>query len=148
MPSCFFLPAQVLVLFFYFLESFHPEWGSSSFYFVHFCETFLGILPCITLFCYFFCLKPQPKTASPYVLGGCGIQFRQGRQKEYFEYTLVDFVKEWRTEWFYAGNMLPSLAVHSNAGPIANDRWEKEHLMPEEINKIKPFLVKIKTPKM
>jgi hypothetical protein len=28
--------------------------------FVHFCETFLGILPSFFLFRYLFCLKPHP----------------------------------------------------------------------------------------
>jgi hypothetical protein len=62
--------------------------------FVHFCEAFLGILPSITLFRYFFCLKLHPKSDSTSVLGGCGIQFRQNKQKEYFEYTMVDSMKD------------------------------------------------------
>ena len=37
--------------------------------------------------------------------GGASIQFRMGRKNEYVHYTLVDFVKNWRVEWFYAGNM-------------------------------------------
>jgi hypothetical protein len=61
---------------------------------VHFCETFLGILPSITLFRYFFHLKPHPKSNGTSVLGACGIQFRHNKQKEYFEYTLVDSVKD------------------------------------------------------
>jgi hypothetical protein len=44
--------------------------------FVHFCETFLGILPSISLFRYLFRLKPHPWSDSTSVLGGCGIQFR------------------------------------------------------------------------
>jgi hypothetical protein len=42
----------------------------------------------------FFNLKPHPKSGSTSVLGGCGIQFHQSKQKEYFEYTLVDSVKD------------------------------------------------------
>ena len=44
--------------------------------FVHLCETFLGIPPSLSLFCYFFHLKPQPRRDDTSVLGGCGIQFR------------------------------------------------------------------------
>jgi hypothetical protein len=33
-------------------------------------------------------------------------------------------VKEWCFEWFYAGNMLPALAVHFDSGPSVNDHWE------------------------
>jgi hypothetical protein len=41
-------------------------------------------------------------------------------------------VKDWRTEWFYAWNMDPPLATHSDAGPVINDQWEKTPLMIEE----------------
>jgi hypothetical protein len=64
------------------------------FVFVHFCEAFHGIPPSITLFRYFFHLKPHPKSNNTSVLGGCGIQFRQNKQKEFFEYTPVDSVKD------------------------------------------------------
>jgi hypothetical protein len=59
-------------------------------------------------------------------------------------YTLVDLVKDWRTEWFYAGNMSLPLAMHSDAGPVVNDQWEKEPLTAEDLKKIKPLLEKIK----
>ena len=41
--------------------------------FVHLCETFLGIPPSITLFRYFFKLKPHPDVANPSILGVAGI---------------------------------------------------------------------------
>lgn len=69
--------------------------------FVHLYETFVGIPPSFTLFRYFFKLKPQPSTAKPSMLGGARIQFWVGRKQEYFEYTLVDSVKDWKTKWFY-----------------------------------------------
>jgi hypothetical protein len=53
-------------------------------------------------------------------------------------------VKDWKTEWFYARNMEPSLAVRSDAGLISNDWWEKTPLTAEELRKIKPFLDRIK----
>jgi hypothetical protein len=40
--------------------------------------------------------------------------------------------------------MNPPLAVHSNTGPIVNDRWEKLPLSLEDLKKIKPFLEWIK----
>ena len=43
--------------------------------FVHLCETFLGIPPSLSLYRYFFRLKPQPRHDDTSVLGGCGIQF-------------------------------------------------------------------------
>jgi hypothetical protein len=115
--------------------------------FVHLCETFLGIPPSITLFCYFFKLKPHPDTANTHVLGGAGIQFRAGRKTEYIHYTLVESVKSWRSEWFYAGNMHPPLELHSNAAPVPNTLWDKEVLSTTEIEGIRPFLNQIRSMK-
>jgi hypothetical protein len=53
---------------------------------------------------------------------------------------LVNSVKDWRTEWFYASNMEPFLGVHSDAGLVPNDWWEKMPLAIEELKNIKPFL--------
>jgi hypothetical protein len=57
-------------------------------------------------------------------------------------------VKDWRADWFYAENVLPALAVHTNAGPSVNNRWEKEALTLSEIERIKPFLKEIKALKI
>jgi hypothetical protein len=70
--------------------------------------------------------------------------FIKTRKKELFDYTLVDSVKDWRTEWFYASNVEPSLAVHSDVGPVVNDLWEKAPLAAEDLKKIKSFLDRIK----
>jgi hypothetical protein len=54
----------------------------------------------------------------------------------FFEYDLVDSVKEWHSEWFYAGNMLRALSFHFDSSPMINDRWEKNLLSSEELKKI------------
>ena len=63
-----------------------------------------------------------------------------GKKKEYLHYTLVDSVKNWRAEWFYAGNMLPPLEIHSNAAPVPNARWKKEPMSVMEREGICSFL--------
>jgi hypothetical protein len=40
--------------------------------------------------------------------------------------------------------MAPPLVVHSDVGPVVNDRWEKLPLSPQDLKKIKPFLERIK----
>lgn len=62
--------------------------------FVHLCETFLGIPPSMTLFWYYFKLKPQPDVTAPAVIGGARIQFRNGKRAEYVHYVLIDFVRD------------------------------------------------------
>ena len=49
-------------------------------------------------------------------------------------------MKNWRTKWFYAGNMWPPLEVHNNAAPVPNARWEKEIVNATELEGIHPFL--------
>ena len=113
--------------------------------FVHLCETFLGIPPSLSLFRYFFRLKPQPRRDDTHVLGGCGIQFRQGLKSKFFDYDLVDSVRDWCADWFYATNMIPPLTVHSGSGPMVNGWWEKNSLTTAELHAIKPFLERICT---
>jgi hypothetical protein len=96
------------------------------------------------LFCYFFRLKPHPWSNNISPLGGYGIQFCQGKKNLFFDYDLVDSVKEWHSEWFYTRNMLPALVVHSDSGPVVNDRWEKNPLTSEELKKIQPLLERIR----
>ena len=115
--------------------------------FVHLCETFLGIPPSLSLFRYFFCLKPQPRREDTSVLGGCGIQFRQGLKSKFFDYDLVDSVRDWRADWFYAANLIPPLAIHSGSGPLVNDRWDKNPVTTAEVQAIQPFLDRISTMK-
>jgi hypothetical protein len=78
-------------------------------------------------------------------LGGCGIQFCQGKKALFFNYDLVDSVRDWCFEWFYAANMIPSLAVYFGSGLSVNDHWEKNPLTSDELQAIKPLLERIRT---
>ena len=113
--------------------------------FVHLCETFLGIPPSLSLFRYLFHLKRQPRRDDTHVLGGCGIQFRQGLKIKFFDYDLVDSMRDWRADWFYATNLIPPLSVHSGSGPSVNDQWEKIPLTLVELQAIHPFLERTST---
>ena len=51
--------------------------------FMHLCEAFLGIEPHFELFRFLFHLKPQPDSYVLDVVGGAGLQLRQGKDKVY-----------------------------------------------------------------
>ncbi|RLN39117.1 hypothetical protein C2845_PM01G45100 [Panicum miliaceum] len=51
-------------------------------------RTFLGIEPHFDLFRYFFHFRQQPSEEKQYLVGGAAIQFKQGKGKEYIEYSL------------------------------------------------------------
>jgi hypothetical protein len=67
-------------------------------------------------------------------------KFRQSHKNQFFDYSLVDSVRDWSANRFYATNMIPPLAVHSGFGPTINDRWEKNLLTSDELQALKPFL--------
>ena len=52
-------------------------------------------------------------------------------------------MRDWRADWFYATNLIPSLSVHSGSGPLVNDRWDKNPVSPAEVQAIQPLLNKI-----
>ena len=56
--------------------------------FVHLCEAFLGIEPHIELFRFLFHLKQQLDSYILDVVGGAGLQLRQGKDKFYIPYKL------------------------------------------------------------
>jgi hypothetical protein len=68
-----------------------------------------------------------------------------GEENSLFYYDLVDSVQDWHFEWFSATNMISPLVVHSGSGPSVNDRWEKNPLISDELQAIKPLLERIRT---
>ena len=65
--------------------------------FVHLSEAFRVIEPHFDLFQYFFHLKPHPNDSKVDVVGGAGLQFRQGRKPKYIPYNLSDKVIDWKS---------------------------------------------------
>jgi hypothetical protein len=93
------------------LKSLDPEWCASL---VCVCSSLRNLPwnhPFHLLVSLFISSETTPQSDNISPLGGCGIQFRQGKKNLFFDYDLVDSVKEWHSEWFYAGNMLPALAA-------------------------------------
>ena len=86
--------------------------------FVHLCEAFLGIEPHFDLFQYFFHLKPHPNESKIDVVGGAGLQFRQGKKPKYIPYELSDKVIDWMEMWFYARNLSSSLSLCTPSPPV------------------------------
>ena len=56
--------------------------------FVHLCEAFLGIEPHFELFRFLFHFRPQPDSYDLDVVGGAGLELRQGKDKVHIPYKL------------------------------------------------------------
>src|SRR5579859_2527806 len=71
--------------------------------FAHFFEAFLGIEPSVEFFQYLYHVKPQPSLPNIRVVGGTGIQLRQGSKDIWFPCPLKNKQDRWESEWFIIG---------------------------------------------
>ena len=102
--------------------------------FVHLCEAFLGIEPHFHLFQYFFHLKPHPNDSTIDVVGGAGLQFRQGKKLKYIPYELSDKVIEWKAMWFYVRNLSSSLPFRTPDPPVKRPSWNSRGGKADQVN--------------
>ena len=102
--------------------------------FVHLCEAFLGIEPYFDLFRYFFHLKPHPNDSRVEVVGGFGLQFRQGKKPQYFPYKLSDKVIDWKEMWFYVKNPFSSLPLRTLGPPVKKPSWNSKGGRVDQVN--------------
>ena len=56
-----------------------------------------------------FHLKPQPNAIVIDVVGGVGLQLRQGVGPKYIPYKMTSKVIDWKEFWFYVENQAPTL---------------------------------------
>src|SRR5579883_1767961 len=99
----FALPASDFfreLLQFYGLELHHltPNGVSYIANFQHFFEAFLGIEPSLPFFRYLFHVKGQPNNQNPRVVGGAGIQLRQGSSVQWFKAVHKNKLDRWETD--------------------------------------------------
>jgi hypothetical protein len=86
------------------------------------CEAFLGIESHFELFRHLFHLKPQPNSIKQDVVGGVGIQLRQGIDRVYIPYKLSSKV----IDWLYIANHGETLPVITPGPPIQRPEWNKK----------------------
>ena len=91
--------------------------------FVHLCEAYMGIEPHFELFRHLFHLKPKPNSTRLDVVGGVGIQLRQGMDKVYIPYRLSKKVIDWKPKWFYVKNHGNTLPTITPGPPIIMTEW-------------------------
>ena len=107
---------------------------------MHLCEAFLGIEHHFELFRFFFHLKPQPDSFVLDVVGGAGLQLRQGKHREYISYSLSNKVIEWKPKWFYVENRLGNFPPITPGPPIQWPEWNKK---PVDENQVSELLERI-----
>ena len=78
----------------------------------------MGIDPHFELFLFLFHLKPQPDSYKLDVVGGAGLQLRQGKDKAYISYKLSSKVINWKPRWLYIANLGETLPIITSGPPI------------------------------
>ena len=91
--------------------------------FVHLWEASLGIEPHFELFRFLFHLTPQPDSYDLYVVGGAGLQLRQGKEKVYIPYKLSSKVINWKPKWLFIENQWETLPAIIPGPPIPRPEW-------------------------
>jgi hypothetical protein len=112
--------------------------------FVTFCEAFLGVEPNFVLWKHFFHARVTMDHGVPLFAGGCGIQLRNGRVKQYFRAKMTDSNKGWHSEWFYVSNPPPSLPKFSGHFAQRSDEWEWATGKEEKKTWVNPMLAELK----
>ncbi|RLN27635.1 orf3 [Panicum miliaceum] len=102
-------------------------------------RTFLGIEPHFDLFRYFFHPHQQPSEEKQYLVCGAGIQFKQGKGKEYIEYSLPTNHSGWRSLWFYIRNHPPALPERTPGKAVWRPKWN-EKLNPNQLLQVNELL--------
>ena len=108
--------------------------------FTHLCEAFLGIEPHFEHFRFLFHLKSLPDSYVLDVVGGAGLQLRQGKDKVYIPYKLSGKVINWKPKWFYVENQWESVLAITPGHPIQWPEWNKK---PVDSNKVSELLARI-----
>jgi hypothetical protein len=101
---CGFLPPPseflLLILNFYGISLLHLNPNSITFLsiFVHLCEAYIGVVPFLDLFRFFYELWwMEPNRVS----GCCGFRLRDGMKERYIPLQCHSSRSQWRTRWFY-----------------------------------------------
>ncbi len=101
---CGFLPPPseflLLILNFYGLSLLHLNPNSIAFLsiFAHLCEAYIGVVPFIYLFRFFYELRWMEGTR---VSGCCGFRLRDGMKARYIPFQNHSSRGQWRSKWFY-----------------------------------------------
>ena len=107
--------------------------------FVHLCEMFVGVKPCVSLFRYFFMLVKSGKSQDE--IGGYYFQTRFGPPTPYLSGFGSGKWEDWRTDWVIATTESHERLALPTSGPsLARKEWRAKEKLPEAF---KPVLEKI-----
>ena len=116
----------------------HPNAILHIVVFIHFCETYLGILPHFNLFRHLFWLKKKGGGGSKMV-SGVYLQLREGMVGEYITLLLNTSLKGWNARWFYMKQSHPAIRCNIDQ-VLENLRSWSEKATSANLDQVKELL--------
>ena len=77
---------------------------------------------------------PDPSESEVDVVGGAGLQLRQGVGPKYNPYKMSDKVIDWKDLWFYVENQAPAFPRRSAGPPIKRASWNSRGGNVDQVN--------------
>ena len=68
------------------------------------------------------------------VVRGAGLQFHQGRKPKYIPYDLSDKVIDWKSMWFYIGNLSSSIPTRTLGPRVKKSNWNSKGSGGDQVN--------------
>ena len=78
--------------------------------------------------------KPHPNDSKVDVVGGAGLQFRQGKKPKYIPYEMSDQVIDWKEMWFYVRNLSSCLPLRTPGPPVKRPNWNSRGGNVDQVN--------------
>ena len=125
--KCGFLPPPseflLLILNFYGLSP-APKPNSIAFIFAHLCKPYIGVVPFLDLFCFFYELRWMEPN---WVSGCCGFRLRDGMKARYIPLQCHSSRSQWRTRWLYLGiKELDPVLIVPEVQPDRSEDWNSK----------------------
>jgi len=108
------------------------------------CEAFFGIEAHFELFRFLFHLKPQPDSYNLDVVGGVGLQLRQGKDNVHIPYKLSSKVIDWKPKWLYIDNQWETLPAITPGPPTQRPEWNKKQVGNSQIPELLDRIAKLR----
>ena len=78
------------------------------------------------------------------VVGGAGLQLRQGKDKVYIPYKLSSKVIVWKPKWLYIENQWETLPANTPGPPIWRPEWNKKLVNDSQIPELLDRIAKLR----
>ena len=103
--------------------------------FVHLCEMFMGVRPCVILFCHFFVMVKSGKGKDE--VGAYYFQTRSNLWTPYIPGLTGGKWEDWRKEWVIATTEANERLVMSTGGPASDcQSWRAKLSLPSEFDSV------------